>query len=54
MLPSGNDAGAALATFFGKFLSFKFAQDGNSNDRYNSGLDKFKTFKEYYDKCYQR
>lgn len=27
LLPSGNDAGVALAQFFGKFLSFKFAKD---------------------------
>lgn len=25
MLPSGNDAGFALAQFFGKFLSYTFA-----------------------------
>ena len=26
LLPSGNDAGLAIAQFFGKFLSYKFAQ----------------------------
>ncbi len=26
LLPSGNDAGIAIAQFFGKFLSYKFAQ----------------------------
>ena len=27
LLPSGNDAGVALAQYFGKFLSFKLAKD---------------------------
>jgi len=27
LLPSGNDAGFALAQYFGKFLSFKFVHD---------------------------
>jgi len=31
LLPSGNDAGMALAQYFGKFLSFKFAQDDSSS-----------------------
>ena len=29
LLPSGNDAGTALAQYFGKFLSFKFTKDNN-------------------------
>lgn len=37
LLPSGNDAGVALAQYFGKFLSFKFAQDG-SNERVKNSL----------------
>lgn len=27
LLPSGNDAGVALAQYFGKFLSFKLTKD---------------------------
>lgn len=27
LLPSGNDAGIALAQYFGKFLSFKLTKD---------------------------
>lgn len=27
LLPSGNDAGIAIAQFFGKFLSFKFTKE---------------------------
>ena len=34
LLPSGNDSAIALAQYFGKFLSFKFAQD-NNNKCYN-------------------
>jgi D-alanyl-D-alanine carboxypeptidase len=33
LLPSGNDAGIAIAQYFGKFLSYKYAQDANSNDK---------------------
>jgi len=33
LLPSGNDAGIAIAQYFGKFLSYKFAQDMNTNDK---------------------
>jgi len=38
LLPSGNDAGVALAQYFGKFLSFKFAKDNSSNNRYSSSI----------------
>ena len=27
LLPSGNDAGVALAQYFGKFLSFKYTKE---------------------------
>jgi D-alanyl-D-alanine carboxypeptidase len=33
LLPSGNDAGIAIAQYFGKFLSYKFAQDMESNEK---------------------
>jgi D-alanyl-D-alanine carboxypeptidase len=41
LLPSGNDAGTALAQYFGKFLSFKFVKDNFSNERYASNIEKF-------------
>lgn len=50
LLPSGNDAGVALAQYFGKFLSFKFAKD----NREEEWLEKFKSLKEFYDCNYQR
>jgi D-alanyl-D-alanine carboxypeptidase len=31
LLPSGNDAGIAIAQFFGKFLSYKYAKEMGSN-----------------------
>jgi len=54
LLPSGNDAGTALAQYFGKFLSFKFVKDNLSNDRYTSNIDKFNECKQYYDVEYER
>lgn len=45
LLPSGNDAGIALAQFFGKFLSYKFARENDSNDKTTTSMDKFKEFK---------
>lgn len=38
LLPSGNDAGVALAQYFGKFLSFKFTKDNDINNRYSSSM----------------
>lgn len=54
LLPSGNDAGIALAQYFGKFLSYKFAQDMTSNDREKTSMDKFREFKEFYDTEYEK
>jgi D-alanyl-D-alanine carboxypeptidase len=45
LLPSGNDAGVALAQFFGKFLSYKFARENDTNDKTKTSMDKFKEFK---------
>lgn len=42
LLPSGNDAGIALSQFFGKFLSYKFAQEGNTNDKLKTSMERFK------------
>ena len=53
-MPSGNDAGIALAQFFGKFLSYKFVQDMNSNDKQVTSMDKFKQYKEFYDTEYDK
>lgn len=38
LLPSGNDAGVALAQYFGKFLSFKFAHDDGSHKRVKTSM----------------
>lgn len=55
LLPSGNDAGVALAQFFGKFLSFKFAQDGGKQGDFSPrAAERFAEFKEFYDMEYQR
>jgi hypothetical protein len=54
LLPSGNDAGVALAQYFGKFLSFKFAKDNVTHDRYDSLMEKFRSYKDFYDSNYQR
>lgn len=49
LLPSGNDAGIALAQYFGKFISFKFTHDNSSNEKTACNLDKFNEFKRFYD-----
>lgn len=54
LLPSGNDAGIALAQYFGKFLSFKFARDNSLNEHNTSNLEKFNECKKYYDSQYER
>lgn len=41
LLPSGNDASIALAQYFGKFLSFKFVKDSESNEKNGSNIEKF-------------
>ena len=52
LLPSGNDAGTALANYFGKFISFKFTKDNESNDIYHGSMDKFAEYKKYYNDEY--
>ena len=52
LLPSGNDAGTALAQYFGKFLSFKLAKDDASLTSTKS-VSKFKDHKGFYDKEYK-
>ena len=54
LLPSGNDAGIAIAQYFGKFLSYKFAQDSNSCYKDRTSIEKFKDFKDYYDNQYEK
>ena len=54
LLPSGNDAAVALAQYFGKFLSFKFAKDNETSDRYESSMERFRSYKDFYDSNYQR
>ena len=39
LLPSGNDAGVALAQYFGKFLSFKLTKD--EEDDTDTIMEKF-------------
>ena len=42
LLPSGNDAGVALAQHFGKFLSFKLTKDEeNGEEEPASSMDRF-------------
>lgn len=43
MLPSGNDAGFALAQFFGKFLSYTFANEKYhlTGEEEGNGITKF-------------
>lgn len=42
LLPSGNDAGFALAQYFGKFLSYTFAHENILNSAQNEeNVNKF-------------
>jgi len=52
LLPSGNDAGVALAQYFGKFLSFKHTKDDEENNE--TIMERFEGFKEFYDTEYQK
>jgi hypothetical protein len=54
LLPSGNDAGIALAQYFGKFLSFKYAKEANTNDKYSGSMERFNELKNYYDHEYKK
>ena len=54
LLPSGNDAGYALAQYFGKFLSFTFAHENYGNiAENNQGISQFTSQKEFYDSEYK-
>ena len=53
LLPSGNDAGIALAQFFGKFLSFKLTKE-QSNEKYTPNIEEFNEVTNYYDNNYQK
>jgi serine-type D-Ala-D-Ala carboxypeptidase (penicillin-binding protein 5/6) len=52
LLPSGNDAGVALAQYFGKFLSFKLTKDEESEE-IEKLMERFDSYKEFYDTEYQ-
>lgn len=54
LLPSGNDAGFALAQYFGKFLSYTFAHENclNAGDN-EEGISKFVAQKDFYDSEYK-
>ena len=45
MLPSGNDAGIALAQYFGKFMSFKLFNDRESYESSGNLLEKWKEWR---------
>lgn len=53
LLPSGNDAGIALAQYFGKFLSFKYTKE-QSMERYTPNLEEFNECRGYYDQEYEK
>ena len=53
LLPSGNDAGVALAQYFGKFLSFKLTK-ADEEEESESLMERFESFKEFYDSEYQK
>ena len=50
LLPSGNDAGIALAQYFGKFLSFAFVHENpKSLKDSEETLESFKVQTNFYD-----
>ena len=52
MLPSGNDAGTALAQYFGKLMSFKLVNDNDCHDNNSNLAEKWTEWKEFYDSEY--
>lgn len=49
LLPSGNDAGVALAQYFGKFFSYNLKRNPLKTIKGEEGVENFMKEKKYYD-----